>query len=32
MGMDRDFDRDRGYGRNRDDRDGGPDRGGPERL
>jgi hypothetical protein len=32
MGMDRDFDRDRGYGRNRDDRDGGPARGGPERL
>ena len=32
MGGDRDFDRDRGYGRNRDDRDGGPARGGPERL
>ena len=32
MGMDRDFDRDRGYDRNRYDRDGGPDRGGPERL
>lgn len=29
MGMDRDFDRDRG---DRNDRDGGPDRGGPERL
>ena len=29
---DRDFDRDRGYDRNRYDRDGGPDRGGPERL
>ena len=26
------LDRDRGYDRNRDDRDGGPDRGGPERL
>jgi hypothetical protein len=35
MGMDRDRDRDgrdRGYDRNRYDRDGGPDRGGPERL
>ena len=35
MGMDRDFDRDqdrRGYDRNRYDRDGGQDRGGPERL
>ena len=35
MGMDRDRDgggRDRGFGRNRYDRDGGPDRGGPERL
>ena len=32
MGMDRDFDRDRGYDRDRHDRDGGPDRGGPERL
>jgi len=32
MGMDRDFDRHHGYDRNRDDRDGGPDRGGPERL
>ena len=32
MGSDRDFDRDRGYDRNRLDRDGGPDRGGPERL
>jgi hypothetical protein len=32
MGMDRHFDRDRGYGRNRDDRDDGPARGGPERL
>jgi hypothetical protein len=32
MGGDRDFDRDRGYDRNRLDRDGGPDRGGPERL
>ena len=32
MGMDRDFDRHPGYGRNRDDRDGGRDRGGPERL
>jgi LTXXQ motif family protein len=35
MGMDRDFDGHHGYGRNRydrDDRDGGPDRGGPERL
>jgi LTXXQ motif family protein len=34
-GMDRDRDdggRDRGYDRNRFDRDGGPDRGGPERL
>jgi hypothetical protein len=35
MGMDRDRDgggRDRGFDRNRLDRDGGPDRGGPERL
>jgi hypothetical protein len=35
MGMDRDRDdggRGRGYDRNRYDRDGGPDRGGPERL
>ena len=32
MGADRDFDRHHGYGRNRDDRDNGPDRGGPERL
>ena len=32
MGGDRDFDRHRGYDRNRYDRDGGPDRGGPERL
>jgi len=32
MGGDRDFDRDRGYDRNRLDRDGGPDRGAPERL
>jgi hypothetical protein len=35
MDMDRDRDgggRDRGYDRNRYDRDGGPDRGGPERL
>lgn len=32
MGGDRDFDHHRGYGRDRDDRDGGPDRGGPERL
>ena len=32
MGSDRDFDRDRGYDRNRLDRDGGPDRGAPERL
>ena len=32
MGGDRDFDRQRGYGRERYDRDGGPDRGGPERL
>jgi hypothetical protein len=35
MGMDRDSDRDqdrRGYDRNRYDRDGGQDRGGPERL
>ena len=32
MGMDRDFDRDRGPDRNRYDRDGGPDRGAPERL
>jgi hypothetical protein len=32
MGGDRDFDRDRGYDRNRYDRDGGPDRSGPERL
>ena len=35
MGMDRDRDgggRDRGFDRNRYDRDGGPDRGGPERL
>ena len=31
-GMDRDFDRHRDYDRNRYDRDGGPDRGGPERL
>jgi hypothetical protein len=32
MGRDRDFDRHHGYGRDRYDRDGGPDRGGPERL
>lgn len=32
MGRDRDFDGHRGYDRNRNDRDGGPDRGGPERL
>ena len=32
MGGERDFDRHRGYDRNRDDRDSGPDRGGPERL
>ena len=32
MGMDRDFDRDRGYHRDRYDRDGDRDRGGPERL
>ena len=32
MGMDRDSDRHHGYGRNRDDRDGNPARGGPERL
>ncbi len=32
MGMDRDFDRPHGYGRDRHDRDGGADRGGPERL
>jgi len=32
MGRDRDFDRQRGYDRDRYDRDGGPDRGGPERL
>ncbi|MFG3595368.1 Spy/CpxP family protein refolding chaperone [Bradyrhizobium sp. RDI18] len=32
MGRDRDFDRHRDYDRNRYDRDGGPDRGGPERL
>jgi hypothetical protein len=32
MGGDRDSDRHHGYGRNRDDRDGGPTRGGPERL
>jgi hypothetical protein len=32
MGKDRDFDRHQGYGRDRHDRDGGPDRGGPERL
>ena len=32
MGRDRDFDRERGYDRDRYDRDGGPDRGGPERL
>lgn len=32
MGGDRDFDHHRGYGRDRYDRDGGPDRGGPERL
>jgi hypothetical protein len=31
-GMDRDFDRHHRYDRNRDDRDGGPARGGPERL
>ena len=32
MGADRDFDRHHGYGRNRDDRDNGADRGRPERL
>jgi hypothetical protein len=32
MGMDRGSDRERDYDRNRYDRDGGPDRGGPERL
>jgi hypothetical protein len=32
MGGDRDFDHHRGYGRDRNDRDGSPDRGGPERL
>ena len=32
MGMERGSDRDRGYDRNRYDQDGGPDRGGPERL
>ena len=32
MDMDRDSDRHHGYGRNRDDRDGNPARGGPERL
>jgi len=32
MRGDRDFDHHRGYGRDRYDRDGGPDRGGPERL
>ena len=32
MGMDRDSDRHHGYGRNRDDRDGGRTQGGPERL
>jgi len=32
MGMDRDFDRDRGDHRDRHDRDGDRDRGGPERL
>ena len=32
MGVERDSDRHHGYGRNRDDRDNGPDRGGPERL
>ena len=32
MGTDRDSDRHHGWGRNRDDRDGGPARGGPERL
>ena len=32
MGMDRDSDWHHGYGRNRDDRDDGPARGGPERL
>ena len=32
MGRDRDFDHHRGYGRDRYDRDGGSDRGGPERL
>ena len=31
-GGDRDLDHHRGYGRDRYDRDGGPDRGGPERL
>ena len=31
-GMERGSDRDRGYDRNRYDQDGGPDRGGPERL
>jgi hypothetical protein len=32
MDRDRDFDHHRGYGRERYNRDGGPDRGGPERL
>jgi hypothetical protein len=32
MGMDRDFDRDRGDRQDRHDRDGDRDRGGPERL
>ena len=32
MGMERGSDRDRGYDRNRYEQDGGPDRGGPERL
>jgi len=32
MGMDRGSDRERDFDRNRYDRDGGPDRGGPERL
>src|SRR5206468_200655 len=32
MDMDRDSDRHHGYGRNRDDRDGNPARGGPKRL
>ena len=32
MGRDRDSDHHRGYGRDRYDRDGGPDRGAPERL